>query len=167
MIIRNETEADIQIIHDLQYKAFKDHPQHEQGAEPTEHLIVEKLRAAGALTISLVAENDGLVVGHIAISPTQIGSDSNDWHLLGPIGVLPDSQNKGIGSKLIKEALRIAEMAGSKGVVLVGNPQLYKRFGFKPINSIAYPGVPGKYVLSLPFSEEIPRGDIKAHPAFT
>lgn len=71
----------------------------------TEHHIVAALRDAGALIISLVAEQNGQIVGHVAVSPVMInGSDKENWFGLGPISVLPDHQGQGIGSALMNAA---------------------------------------------------------------
>ncbi len=166
MIIRNERPGDIAAIRDLQYRAFKDHPQHEPGAEPTEHLIVDGLRDDKALTLSLVAEDEGRVVGHIAISPVTIGAKDDKWFILGPVGVLPEEQGKGIGSALVRESLDGIRRMGGNGMVLVGDPGFYNRFGFKSLEAITCHGVPQQYVLSLPLGEHLPKGEIRHHPAF-
>ena len=85
---------------------------------------------------------------------------------LGPVGVMPSHQGKGIGSALIRETLDRMRDAGALGVVLVGDPAFYGRFGFRSMESVGYPGVPGEYVLALPFTEAMPEGDIAAHEAF-
>jgi putative acetyltransferase len=71
----------------------------------TEQFIIEALRAANALTISLVAEVDGRVVGHIAFSPLTISDGTRNWYGLGPVSVLPEYQRQGIGKALIREGL--------------------------------------------------------------
>ena len=81
--------------------AFADHPFSQQ----TEHLIIDDLRKANALTVSLVAVVSDQVIGHIAISPVSISDGTSDWYALGPVSVLPEFQGKGVGSKLIKTGL--------------------------------------------------------------
>ncbi len=166
MFIRDEKSGDAARITDIQYAAFKDHPLHPAGAEPTEHLIVERLRAAGALTLSLLAGADGAAVGHIALSPAAVGADAMGWFLLGPIGVLPEQQNQGLGSALVREALRRMKEQGALGVVLVGDPGFYGRFGFAAAPGLAWPGVPDPYVLAVCFTARRPQGAIAAHAAF-
>lgn len=122
MNIRTERISDITTISNLHYAAFKDHPQHPPGAEPVEHLIVERLRAAGDLTLSLVAEVDGVVTGHIAICPTTVGGNARGWFLLGPVVVLPQQQGQGIGSALVREAADRMRKQEAAGIVLVGDP---------------------------------------------
>lgn len=166
MIIRHEQNADAEAISRLHYAAFLNHPQHPPGAEPVEHLIVERLRAAGALTLSLVAEEDGAVAGHIAISPAAVGDASRGWFLLGPIGVLPGCQGRGIGSALMRETMDIMKRQGAAGIVLVGDPGFYERFGFASRQGLTHAGVPSQYVLAAIFGDAHPSGAIAAHEAF-
>ena len=166
MIIRKEKGVDAPEISRLQHAAFLNHPQHEPGAQPTEHLIVERLRQAGDLALSLVSEEGGRLTGHIALSPARVGDCAEGWLLLGPVGVLPELQGRGIGSALVREALREARDAGACGVVLVGDPGFYARFGFRSHEGLGHAGVPPMYVLALPFGAEVPMGEITAHPAF-
>lgn len=98
MIIRPERETDLPAIDRINLEAFKDHPYSHQ----TEHLIVRALRAAGALTLSLVAEAEGEVVGHIAFSPALIDGQDLGWYTLGPVAVLPGHQGQGIGAALVR-----------------------------------------------------------------
>jgi putative acetyltransferase len=100
MIIRNERESDVEAISDVTKAAFENHPH----SQHTEQFIVNALRVANALTISLVAEVDGKVVGHIAFSPVTISDGSHNWYGLGPISVLPECQRQGIGKSLIYKA---------------------------------------------------------------
>lgn len=99
MIIRKETVADIEAITEVTIAAFENHPISNQA----EQFIVHALRAADVLTLSLVAEIDGRVVGHIAFSPVFISDGSSDWYGLGPVSVLPERQKQGIGKALINE----------------------------------------------------------------
>lgn len=167
MLIRNETSADIDAIRSLNYAAFKNHPQHAPGAEPTEHLIVDKLREAEVLTLSMVAEKDGEVIGHIAISPVTIGGKDCFWFGLGPVAVSPELQNQGIGSKLIHKAIEEMKERHAGGIVLLGNPGYYGRFGFKQIDTIILPGVPAEYFMALPLADASANGDVAFHPAFS
>ena len=166
MQIREEQPGDAPRITQIQYAAFKGHPMHPPGAGPFEHHIVEKLRAAGALTLSLLAEMDGQAVGHIALSPAAVGQYEEGWVLLGPGGVVPEHQGRGVGAALIREALARMRGAGACGVVLVGDPGFYTRFGFASLPGLGYPGVPGQYVLAVGFGSDPPQGEIAAHGAF-
>jgi putative acetyltransferase len=132
----------------------------------TEHFIVNALRAAGALTISLVAEIDGQVVGHIAFSPIAISDDTTNWYGLGPVSVLPAHQKQGIGKALINEGLSILKGMNAQGCALVGDPEYYKKFGFKNHPEMIHEGVPQEVFLVLPFSEKAPQGIVTFHEAF-
>ena len=74
----------------------------------TEQFIIEALRAAKALTVSVVAELDGCVVGHIAFSPVTMSDGTQDWYGLGPVSVLPEYQRQGIGKVLTKKSSNMA-----------------------------------------------------------
>lgn len=162
MIIRNETESDIDAIFDVTKAAFETHPYSNQ----TEQFIVNALRAADALTISLVAEVDGKVVGHLAFSPVTISDGSQGWYGLGPVSVLPECQKQGMGKALISEGLSLLKALHAKGCVLVGDPKYYERFGFRNFPDLVVDGVPQEYVLALRFTGNKAQGVIEHHPAF-
>lgn len=166
MLIRDERPDDASRITHIQYAAFTGHPLHPPGAEPVEQRIVEDLRASGALTLSLLAEVEGEAVGHVALSPAVVGQEQNGWFLLGPIGVLPRFQGRGIGSALVHEALRRMCTLHAKGIALVGDPGFYARFGFTSVQGLAYPGVPDQFVLAVRLGDTPPHGEIIAHRAF-
>lgn len=166
MNIRIEQPGDTGRITEIHYAAFKDHPMHVPGAEPTEQRIVEVLRESNALSLSLLAEKDAQSVGHIAYSPAIVGQSDSGWFLLGPVGVLPEHQGRGIGSALIRESLRQLRDSGAAGVVLVGDPAFYERFGFKTMEGVSYPDVPDQFVMALSLSGHKPQGAIIAHEAF-
>jgi putative acetyltransferase len=100
--IRNETDDDIIAITNVTIAAF----QTLEISNNTEHFIIEAIRAAGVLTVSLVAEVDGRVVGHIAFSPVTISDGTQDWYGLGSVSVLPEYQRQGIGRALIHEGFK-------------------------------------------------------------
>lgn len=162
IIIRSELPSDIAAIHSLTKEAFLNAPY----AAHTEHFIVDALRDAGALTLSLVAEEDGSVVGHVAVSPISISGKNLGWHGLGPISVAPEHQKKGIGSGLVHAALQRLKEKKSAGCVLAGDPAYYNRFGFVHQSSIIFPDVPAEFFLVNPFSEIVPQGIAKFHEAF-
>ncbi len=162
MIIRKEKDSDIEAISAVTIAAFQNHPL----SNHTEQFIVNALRAADALTISLVAEVDGQVVGHIAFSPVTIADGSKNWHGLGPISVLPEFQKQGIGKALMREGLSMLKALGSKGCVLVGDPEYYHRFGFKNIPDLIHEGVPPENFLALPFDDQGARGLVVFHEGF-
>ncbi|MHC4456599.1 MAG: GNAT family N-acetyltransferase [Planctomycetota bacterium] len=163
MIIRKEIQSDVGAISDITKAAFKHHPY----SHNTEQFIINALRAANALTISLVAEVDGRLVGHIAFSPVTFSDGSENWYGLGPISVEPDYQKQGVGTKLVNEGLHLLKDLGAEGCVLVGNPNYYERFGFRSPNGLKHEGVPQENFLALSFCNRIPAGVVQFHKAFS
>lgn len=160
--IRPESAADVAAIEAVTVTAFASAP-HTAG---TEQFIVAALRHAEALAVSLVAEIDGEVVGHVAVSPVTLSDGSADWFGLGPISVSPAHQDRGIGSQLMQAALtRLRELVAA-GCVLVGDPRFYTRFGFRAHTALAYPDVPPEYFLVLPLAGSVPAATVTFHPAF-
>jgi putative acetyltransferase len=100
--------------------------------QDTEADLVDRLRANGKVTLSLVAEVNGQVVGHILFTPVTIGSAAGTTFVLGlaPMAVLPSYQRRGIGRRLVERALSRLKAAGHRGVVVLGHPAYYPRFGF-------------------------------------
>lgn len=163
MILRKETSADVESIAEVTIAAFADHPISEQ----TEQFIIKALRVADALTLSIVAEIDGRVVGHVAFSAVSISDGSKGWYGLGPVSVLPEMQRQGIGKSLIEEGLSRLKELDAQGCMLVGDPEYYKRFGFKNYPQLVYEGVSQEYFLALPFNEKVPQGNVVFHEAFS
>ena len=162
MIIRNETESDIQAIAEITKTAFATLAI----SQHTEQFIIKALRAAGALAVSLVAEIDRSVVGHVAFSPVTISDGNPHWYGLGPVSVLPEYQKQGIGSALIREGISRLKGLGGQGCALVGEPSYYQRFGFRNLPALTLEGVPQQYFLALPFEDPAPAGAVTFHPAF-
>ena len=154
MILRKEKATDIAAISEVTIAAFKNHPISNQ----TEQFIIHALRAADVLTVSLVAEIDGQVVGHIAYSPVSVSGGATDWYGLGPVSVLPGHQRQGIGKALINQGLSLLKEIGGQGCALVGPPDYYMRFGFKNYPELINEGIPQEVFLVLPFTEKVPKG---------
>jgi putative acetyltransferase len=95
-----------------------------------------------------------------------ISGHSCDWYGLGPVSVLPDYQKQGIGKALVHEGLRLLRVSGAKGVVLVGDPKYYERFGFRNLPDLILEGVPQEYFLALPFGENKSHGVVVFHEGF-
>lgn len=140
LVVRQETKADIDAVRKLNKKAFK-------GKD--ESKLVDALREEDGFIpeLSLVAQKAGAVVGHILFSPIEIkeGETSVAALALAPMAVLPDLQEQGIGSALVKSGLAEAARLGHKIVVVVGHPEYYPRFGFLKA---------GEKGLTLPFECE-------------
>jgi len=162
IVVRNETDADVSAITEVTVEAFKTL----EISRHTEQFIIEALRAAKALTVSLVAELDGCVVGHIAFSPVTMSDGTQDWYGLGPVSVLPEYQRQGIGKALIREGLSWLESMKARGCCLVGHPEYYKKFGFDNTPELAHEGVPPEVFLALSFDGRIPRGTVVFHEGF-
>jgi putative acetyltransferase len=163
MIIRKETESDVEAIFNITKLAFENHPY----SNNTEQFIINALRAADALTISLVAEIDGKLVGHIAFSPVTFTDGSENWYGLGPISVVPDYQRQGIGKRLLNEGISLLKEMGAEGCLLVGDPKFYERLGFRSPDGLSHEGVPQENFLALSFSNRTPEGAVQFHSAFT
>ena len=162
MMIRSETNDDIDVITEVTVAAFKtlDISNH------TEQFIITALRAAKALTISLVAEMDGHVVGHVAFTPVTISDGTENWYGLGPVSVSPEYQRQGIGKQLIREGLARLKALNAQGCCLVGHPDYYKKLGFKNISGFVHEGVPQKVFLALSFDGQVPQGTVAFHEGF-
>ena len=162
VLIRDERNTDYRAISDVTRSAFETM----EISDHTEQFIIEALRSAKALTVSLVAEVHGRVVGHIAFSPVTISDGSKDWYGLGPVSVHPDFQRKGIGKALIQEGLSRLRDLKAKGCCLVGHPQYYRQFGFENIDGLVYEGVPHEVFFALSFCGHIPQGNVLFHEGF-
>lgn len=162
LVIRSETSEDIAVIAAITESAFLNAPH----TNHNEQFILAALRDAGALTISLVAEKDGVIVGCIAVSPVSISDEATGWFGVGPISVTPRLQGCGIGSQLLREALARLSEQGASGCVVLGDPSYYQRFGFKNEKGLVFPKVPPEYFMAMSFGQPLPTGTVTYHQAF-
>lgn len=162
IVIRNETDADVNAITEVTVAAF----QTLEISNHTEQFIMTELRAAHALSVSLVAEADNRVIGHIAFSPVIISDGTSHWYGLGPVSVLPAYQRQGIGKALIQEGLSRLKAMGAQGCCLVGHPDYYTKFGFENIPGLVLEGVPQEVFFALPFTGHTPQGAVTFHDGF-
>ena len=162
MDIRDERHADIPIIGALITDAFAS-VAHSNGAEAQ---IVDHLRDADALTLSLVAVEDEVVLGHVAFSPVTVDGRDIGWFGLAPVAVRPDRQGCGLGDALVRAGLARLIAQGAKGCVVLGNPQYYGRFGFAVALRLTYVGAPTRYFQALGFGAAPPVGEVAYHAAF-
>ena len=160
--IRNETPADVAAVEAVTIAAFLNAPH----TGHTEQFIVRALREAGQLAVSLVAELEGSVVGHVAASPVSVSNGAGGWFGLGPISILPQHQRRGVGSHLMREVLQRLRERGAAGCVLLGDPRYYSRFGFKVDPSLVLPDVPPGYFQAIALDSSRPRGTVSYHQAF-
>jgi putative acetyltransferase len=162
IVIRSETQSDVSAITDVTIAAFKTM----EISNHTEQFIIEALRAAKALTVSLVAEVEGRIIGHIAFSPVTISDGTQNWYGLGPVSVLPTYQRQGIGKALIREGLSHLKDINANGCCLVGHPDYYIKFGFKNMSGLVHEGVPQEVFFALSFDGHIPQGNVTFHEGF-
>ena len=162
MVIRPERPADREAISALITEAFL-RTEHSAGNEAK---IVEELREAGCLTLSLVAIEDNQIVGHVAFSAVTVDGRSCGWFGLGPVASAPSRQRQGIGSALVEAGLHILRSQGARGCVVLGEPAYYGRFGFTADSHLRLEGVPAEYFQQLTFDDQPCAGVIKYHRAF-
>jgi putative acetyltransferase len=124
--IREEQAADRLAIRTVTEAAFRHMPY----AGGDEQDVIERLRTASALTLSLVALENNQVIGQITFSPATVTEGTGPWFALGPVSVVPAKQGYGVGSALITEGLGRISALGALGCILTGNPDYYSRFGF-------------------------------------
>ncbi len=162
LAIRPEQSDDIETIFELTEAAFRDMP----FSDGDEQHLNNRLREAGDLTLSLVAESKDRIVGHIAFSPVTISNGARDWYGLGPVSVWPELHHQGVGSALISEGIAQITQLGARGIVLLGSPDYYSRFGFRHEPQLAYPGPPPEFFQALPIKGDLPSGEVSYAPAF-
>jgi putative acetyltransferase len=121
--IRDELPADHSSVFGINSSAFE---------SPAEALLVDKLRSASIPRLSLVAELDSRIVGHIMFTPVSVGGalPTSDTMGLAPMAVLPAFQGKGVGSLLVQRGLERCRQMGARLVFVLGHPEFYPRFGF-------------------------------------
>ncbi len=163
LIIREELADDYAVIASITERAFAPMP----FSDGDEHELIGKLRDAGVLAISLVAEYEGTVAGHIAYTPAFAADGSANWYALGPVAVEPGLQKRRIGARLIERGLAMLRERDAAGCVLVGDPAYYSRFGFKLYPEFCPEGEPEEYFQILPLRQTAPRSVVGFHPLFS
>jgi putative acetyltransferase len=163
MKIRSEVSSDIEFIRAVNANAF---------AADTEGRIIDRIRAIARPVISLVAEDDG-VVGHILFSPVTIDGADQLIMGLGPMAVEPSRQRQSIGSALVIAGLEECRHRGVAGVVVIGHPEFYPRFGFIPGSRFGLTceyEVPDDVFMAMELIDGSLRGknaQVRYHPAFS
>jgi putative acetyltransferase len=117
--------------------------------------------------VSLVAEDPGRIVGHVAFSPVQIAGAICHWFGLGPLSVHPDRQGRGVGSALVHEGLRRLRERSARGCVVLGYPAYYQRFGFHAEPRLTLAGSTPGHFMALCLAPPLPEGRVGYHPAFS
>lgn len=161
--IRREAEADISAIRRIVARSYEQ-------AEHSAHdlpKIVENLRDADVLSLSLVAIHGLDLAGYIAASPVTISDGIGGWYGLGPVAVDPEYQNAGIGRALMEAALKGLREGGAAGVVSLGDPEFYLRFGFRQVEGLTFRDAPEGQLLAMNLGDStIPQGFVSYHEAF-
>ncbi|MBT30161.1 MAG: GNAT family N-acetyltransferase [Thalassobius sp.] len=159
--IRQEITEDHKAVFELIEKAFKD----EVYSDHTEQFLVERLRMSKAFepALSIVAEVDNKIVGHILLTKVKIknGDDEFDSLALTPVSVLPDYQRKGVGRKLIEQAHQKAKELDFKSVLVLGHEAYYPKFGYQQANNfgIKFPfDVPPENCMAIELVENVLSG---------
>lgn len=160
--IRDEQPRDIPAIAAVVRAAFAAMPFSDQ----TEHRVVDALRAENALSVSLVAEMSGAIVGHVAISPVTISDGALGWFGLGPVSVAPEHQRRGIGQALIRDALAQLKSGGACGCVVLGHPSYYGRFGFERNPALVLSGFDADHFFSVQWRGQPAAGIVTYHRSF-
>lgn len=161
--IRKEVAGDADAIAAVIKDAFLDHPHSNQ----QEHRIVLELRKSGNLSVSLVAEADGQVVGYVAFSPVTISDHSSRWYGLGPLAVNKAWQRRGIGKRLVETGLSALRELNANGCVVLGYPEFYQRFGFVNHEGLRLADYSAENFLALTFAAPLPSGEVIYHEAFS
>lgn len=163
--VRTEESSDVEAIDRLTELAF---------GQRGEADLIHELRRQGAATVSLVAELDGKVVGHILFSPVRLRDGRFEGSALGlaPMAVTPKRQRTGVGSLLVEAGIESCRRLGHAAVVVLGHPEFYPRFGFRPAQSFGlnceYPVAPEAFMAMelRPGALGDVGGLVTYHPAF-
>lgn len=162
MMILLEKTTDADAIRHITQEAFAG-AEHSSG---TEGAIIDGLRAAGTLSLSLVAVDGDQIIGHVAFSPVAINGRDHGWFGLGPVSVSPGLQGVGTGGRLIRDGLARLRTDGANGCVVLGDPGYYRRFGFAADPALTFEGVPPEYFMALSLNGSAASGLVTYQPAF-
>ncbi len=162
LLVRPEARSEFSVIRDLTRRAFAG----KAYSAGDEHDLIDALRGAGALTLSLVADLEGVVVGHVAFSPGRAQDGSEGWFALGPIAVEPALQRQGIGGAMIRAGLDRLTALEALGCVLIGDTAYYPRHGFVPRPELAPMGEPAEHYMTLKLAPVAADCVVSFHPVF-
>jgi putative acetyltransferase len=162
VLIRPEIPADETRIRDVTERAFAGRSY----SSGNEQDIVDSLRTNHALAISLVADCDGRVLGHVAFSPASPEDGTRGWYTLGPVSVVPEVQRRGIGRALITAGIAKLREEGASGCIVLGDTGYYSRFGFIEAPDQAPIAELKEHFMILSFGSHVPAGVINFHTVF-
>lgn len=162
LIIREKNRKDEGVIRTLIDKAFLGRPY----SHGTEGVLVESLCRQSALAVSLLAEVDSQIVGHIAFSPGYPEDGAGGWYALGPVAVLPSLQRQGIGFSLVARGLAALAGMHAAGCILVGDARYYSHFGFENMPHLAPSTEPAEYFMVKLLAGPLPKTPAQFHQAF-
>jgi len=155
--LRLEEEKDYFIVENITREAFWNH--YVPGCD--EHLLIHNLRKTNEFIkeLDFVAINDNKIIGNIVYVKAKVINNDKEFNVLtfGPISVLPEYQNNGIGSKLINHTIKLSKEMGYKGIIIYGDPEYYKRFGFKESKQYKITNKDKKYPAALLVLELYPK----------
>jgi putative acetyltransferase len=160
--VRPESSEDEAAIRELTRRAFAGRSY----SAGNEQDIIDALRREEALSISLVAERRGEVLGHVAFSPARSEDGSGNWYTLGPVSVAPEVQRRGIGQALIHAGIAKLREIGATGCILIGDTAYYSRFGFNQAPELAPPGEPKEHFMILCLGSQTPKCVLHFHSVF-
>ncbi|MEL1252010.1 GNAT family N-acetyltransferase [Aurantiacibacter gilvus] len=160
--IREERTGDEEAIRSVVDAAFEGLP-YSDGDEAD---MIDRLRRDGDLLLSLVAVEDGEVIGQVAYSAAGLSNGEEGWMVVGPIAVSPAHQGKGIGRALMEAGEAAMRERGAKGITVFGDPALYGRFGYRQYTPMTQAGELGEYLQVKSFGAEIPAAEIRYAPGF-
>ena len=164
MLIRDESLGDYRVVEELYLEAFD---------TPAEARLLSSLRFRATPLVSLIIEEGMRLVGHIMFTPVTLNG-SAELNLMGlaPMAVIPDRQRCGFGSALVEEGLIRCQMLDCGAVVVLGHPEFYPRFGFRPAAELGINceyDVPADVFMALELAPgylENRGGSISYHPSF-
>lgn len=162
MGFRFEIPSDIPEISKLVETAFLDL----EISQNNEHRILDALREANALSLSMIYEENGEILGHVALSPVKISSGDGSCFGLGPIAVKREERHRGIGSALVIRSLEMLRTSNASACFLVGNPDFYSHHGFVADSRYTLSGVPPEFFMVYTFRDDLSAGEVSFHPAF-
>lgn len=153
--IRQESPNDAKAIHDLTRDAFAP----KSFSNGSEASAIGKMRDAGQLILSLVAETDR-IIGHVAFSVVMVSQAEGDWYGLGPIAVEEQFQRQGLGKQLVEAGLAALAQKDAAGCILTGNPDIYQQMGFTNDHALTYGKLNPRYILYRSLNGSIPKGTV-------